>query len=84
MKGIVLPTSIRSRSWLLVAGAGIVVHGVGAFPALRAQEAPAPTADAAAPVISSELAEAIRQLDDDQYLPRRWLPAAVWKALPAR
>jgi len=94
MKGIVLPTSIRSGSWLLVAGAGIVIHGVGAFPELRAQEAPAPsetvpiesapveaapsndapeqpTADAAAPVISSELAKAIRQLDDDEYAVRQ-------------
>ena len=70
MKGIVLPASIRSRSWLFVAGAGIVIHGVGAASELRAQEV-SPSADAVAPMISSELAEAIRQLDDDEYAVRQ-------------
>ena len=94
MKGIFHSASTRSRYWLLVASAGILVHGTGAPRALQAQEtpaasepapvdaAPAETAaakdspeatkeDAAAPVVSSELAEAIRQLDNDQYAVRQ-------------
>lgn len=93
MKGI---ASIRLRSWLLAAGAGCAVAGIGLNGDLRAQEpVPAgPPATAAetdpvsdpltpgtdsnvaaattpTPVVSHELAEAIRQLDDDQYAVRQ-------------
>ena len=84
MKGIFHSASIRSWSWPLAVGIGMAVQGAGAPRTLLAQETPAtseptpgevspeaPSADASTTVISSELAEAIRQLDDDQYAVRQ-------------